>query len=78
MTQLETKVTDFIAESLGIDGEEVTPKSSLRKDLGAETVTIGDLLSQIQEEFKIDLEEVNPEEIKTVGQIINLVVTEAE
>ena len=42
MTQLETKIINFIAESLGADGEEITLKSSLRKDLGAETLAFSE------------------------------------
>lgn len=78
MTKLEKKIINLISENLGVPKEEITPESSLRKDLDAETLTISDLLAKIQEEFNLDLEDVEVEKIKTVEQLINLVATEIE
>lgn len=78
MTKLEKKIINLISENLGVPKEEITPESSLRKDLDAETLTISDLLAKIQEEFNLDLEDVEVEKIKTVEQLINLVATEVE
>lgn len=78
MTKIEKKIINLISENLGIAKNEITPDLSLRKDLGVETLAISDLLAKIQEEFNFDLEEIEAEKIKTVGQIINLVVSEVE
>jgi len=78
MTKLEEKIINLISENLGVAKQEITPESSLRKDLGVETLTIVDLLAKIQEEFNLELEEVEAEKIKTVKQLINLVTTELE
>lgn len=78
MTKLEEKIINLISENLGVAEEEITPESSLKKDLGAETLAIADLLAKIQEEFNLELEEIEVEKIKTVGQLINLVATEVE
>ncbi|HUV43027.1 MAG TPA: DUF1493 family protein [Patescibacteria group bacterium] len=78
MTKVEEKIISLISENLGATKEEITPKSSLRKDLGAETLMISDLLAKIQETFNIDLEEIEPEKVKFVDQLINLVTAEIE
>lgn len=78
MIKPEEKIINLISENLGIAKEEITPESSLRKDLGAETLTISDLLVKIQEEFNIDLDEAKAEKVRTVEQLINLVVSEIE
>ncbi|OGV89691.1 hypothetical protein A2Z41_02435 [Microgenomates group bacterium RBG_19FT_COMBO_39_10] len=78
MTKVEEKIISLISENLGVAKEEITPESSLSKDLGAETLMISDLLAKIQETFDIDLEEIEPEKIKFVGQLINLVTAEIE
>lgn len=78
MTKLEEKIINLISENLGVAKEEITPESSLKKDLGAETLVIADLLAKIQEEFNLELEEVEAEKMKTVRQLINLVATEVE
>jgi len=78
MTKLEEKIINLISENLGAAKNEITPDLSLRKDLGAETLVIADLLAKIQEEFNLDLEEVKAEKVKTVRQLINLVASEIE
>jgi len=78
MTKVEEKIISLISENLGVAKEEITPESSLSKDLGAETLMIADLLAKIQETFDIDLEEIEPEKIKFVDQLINLVTAEIE
>jgi len=78
MTKLEEKIINLISENLGVAKEEITLESSLRKDLGAEAFAIADLLAKIQEEFNLDLEEVEAEKVKTVRELINLVATEIE
>ncbi len=78
MTKLEKKIINLISENLGVAKKDITLDSSLRKDLGAETLTISDLLAKIQEEFNLDLDEAEAEKIKTVGQLINLVTAEVE
>lgn len=76
MTKLEKKIINIIAEQLGISEEEITPKSSLRTDFGAESLVIGDLLTKIQEEIGVELDEIDPEKVKTVGGLINIVVNQ--
>jgi acyl carrier protein len=78
MTTIEKKIINLISENLGVAKEEITLKSSLRKDLGAETLVISDLLAKIQEVFNLELEEIEPEKIKFVSQLVNLVVAEVE
>lgn len=78
MTKLEEKIINLISENLGVAKEEITSESSFRKDLGVETIDISDLLTKIQEEFNLDLEEIESEKIKTVKQLINLVAAEVE
>ncbi|KPJ70674.1 hypothetical protein AMJ51_01260 [Microgenomates bacterium DG_75] len=73
MTKLEEKIINLISNHLGVSQKEITLESSLRKDLGAETLMIADLLAELQEELNLELEEVEPEKIKTVGQLINYI-----
>lgn len=73
MTNLEEKIISLISAHLGVLKGEITLDSSLRKDLGAEALTIADLLAKFQEEFNIDLDDVNPTKIKTVGELINII-----
>lgn len=76
MANLEEKVINLISTHLGIPRQEVALESSLRKDLGAESLTIADLLIKVQEEFNVDLEDIDPEKVKTVSQLINIIANQ--
>lgn len=76
MTKLEEKIINLVSTHLGVSREEVTLESSFRKDLGAETLTIADLLAKLQEELSVDLEETDPEKVKTVNQLINIITNQ--
>ncbi len=76
MTKLEKKIINLIAEHFALAKEEITLESNFRADFGAENLIIADLLTKIQEETGIELEEVDPEKVKTVGGLINLIVNQ--
>jgi acyl carrier protein len=64
MTREETfgKVREVLVDALAVDEEEVTPKASLFKDLGAESIDVLDIQFKLEQEFgiKIDSNELNP------------------
>lgn len=72
---MEQRIIGIISENLGVPKKDITLESSFRKDLGAETLAVADLLAKIQEELNIDLEEVEAEKIKTVGQLVNFITS---
>lgn len=76
MTKLEEKIINSVSIHLGVSKEEVALESSFRKDLGAETLTIADLLAKLQEELSVDLEKTDPEKVKTVSQLINIIANQ--
>ena len=60
-----TKVRGILTEALGVDDEEVTPESSLRGDLGAESIDFLDIQFQLEKAFgfKIAQGEMFPESV---------------
>lgn len=73
MSNLEKKIISLISAHLGVLEEEITLESSFKKDLGAETLVIANLLAKIQEQLNLDLESINPEEVETVNQLISII-----
>lgn len=71
---IRSRVLQVVSDQLGIPPEELTPQSDLQKDLNAQKLEIADLLTTIENEFKISLPEEKIEEIQTVEDLINLVV----
>ena len=74
MANLEEKIISLISSLLNIPREEITLESDLRKELGAETLAIAELIIKIQEKFNINLEDINPEKIKTVNQLVSVTI----
>jgi acyl carrier protein len=56
MSEIQAGVFKCIAESLSIDESELSPKTLLIKDLGADSLDIMDIMFQLEETFDIKLE----------------------
>src|ERR1700749_963827 len=62
--EIEKKVSEILADSLGVDEEEVTPQAVLRDDLGAESIDYLDIQFRLEKAFGIKIEKgemFNPE-----------------
>lgn len=64
------KVRDIIVETLGCDAERVTPKASLKDDLGADSLDSVELVMALEEAFDLSIEEEKLAEFLTVGDIV--------
>src|SRR5439155_18304529 len=62
--EIQKKVQDILADSLGVDEDEVTPQAVLRDDLGAESIDYLDIQFRLEKAFAIKIEKgemFNPE-----------------
>jgi acyl carrier protein len=62
------KVKDVLVDALGVDDEEVTPKATLMRDLGAESIDFLDIVFRLEKAFEI---KVPREELFPAENIIN-------
>ncbi len=64
--EIQTKVQDVLAEVLGIDEDEVTPRATLTGDLGAESIDFLDIVFRLEQAFDIKIEqgELFPENLQ--------------
>jgi acyl carrier protein len=67
---LEDRVTEIIAEQLGVSKEEVVPEASFIDDLGADSLDIVELVMAMEEEFDIEIPDDDAEKIQTIGDAI--------
>ena len=67
------KVTNIIAEQLGVDTEEVTPESSFTDDLGADSLDIVELVMAFEEEFGLEIPDEEAEKISTVRHAVEYI-----
>jgi len=71
---IETKVRKVIAEKIpDIDIEDVIPEASLSEDLGADSLTIVELVMSMEEIFDIEIDDDDAEKIVTVQDAINFI-----
>ncbi len=65
--EIYAKVKEVLVDALGVDDEEVTPKATLRGDLGAESIDFLDIAFRLEKAFgiKIPRGEMFPEDLFT-------------
>ncbi len=79
--EIYQKVQSVLADSLGVDEEDVTPTASLRQDLGAESIDFLDIVFRLEKAFttdpakpfKIPRGELFPEDLDTLRNDPNYV-----
>jgi len=73
---IETKVRKVIAEKISdIDIEDVVPEASLIEDLGADSLTIVELVMSMEEIFDIEIDDDAAEGLVTVQDAIDFIKT---
>lgn len=62
----------MIANQLSISVEEVSEEKEIVKDLGADSLDIVEMLMTLEEEYNITIPDEETVDIKTVGDIANV------
>ena len=71
---IETKVRKVIAEKIpDIDMDDVVPEASLIEDLGADSLTIVELVMSMEEIFEIEIDDEDAEKLLTVQDAIDFI-----
>ena len=71
---IETKVKKVIAEKIpDIDLEDIIPEASLIEDLGADSLTIVELVMSMEELFEIEIDDDDAEKLITVQNAIDFI-----
>jgi acyl carrier protein len=75
---IETKVRKVIAEKIpDIDLDDVVPEASLIEDLGADSLTIVELVMSMEEIFDIEIDDDAAEGLVTVQDVIDFIKTKS-
>jgi acyl carrier protein len=71
---VETKIKKVIAEKIpDIDVDDVVPEASLIEDLGADSLTIVELVMSMEEVFEIEIDDDDAEKLVTVQDAIDYI-----
>jgi acyl carrier protein len=73
--EIETKVRKVLAEQLAVDEGQVTPEARFAEDLNADSLDLTEAVLALEDEMGIEIPEDEMEQVKTVGQAVDLVAT---
>jgi acyl carrier protein len=71
MSDIKAKVTEIIANKLGVEESQITEDASFTKDLGADSLDTVELIMEFEKEFNLTIEDEDAEKIQTVGAVLN-------
>ena len=71
MATIAERVTKIIADKLVIDNSEITPEANFKKDLGADSIDLVELIMEFEREFDLSIPEEAAEQIQSVGDAIS-------
>jgi acyl carrier protein len=69
---MEDKIRGIVAEQVGIE-ESAIKEGSTFEDLGVDSLDMVEIIMTVEEEFDIDLEIAEADDIKTFGQFVEKV-----
>ncbi|MBI5149702.1 MAG: acyl carrier protein [Candidatus Omnitrophica bacterium] len=72
-TSLFGEIKKVISEQLGVQSEEIGPKTSLIADLGVDSLDTLELVMALEERFRIEIPEEDVEGMKTAGDVVSYV-----
>jgi acyl carrier protein len=73
MSDIETAIRAEICDSLGVKEDDIKLESSLIDDLGADSLDQVELVMALEERFDIEIDDVQMESIRTVGELVAIV-----
>lgn len=71
MSDIKAKVTEIIANKLGVEESQIVEDASFTKDLGADSLDTVELIMEFEKEFNLTIEDEDAEKIQTVGAVLN-------
>ena len=72
------KIVAVVAEQLGVSADELTPETSFKEDLNADSLDLFQIIMSLEEEFGIEIPNEDAEAIKTVGDALKYVESKKE
>ena len=70
---IEEKVQKIVCEQLGVSAEEVKSEASFIDDLGADSLDTVELVMAFEEEFEIEIQDEEAENIQTVKNAVDYI-----
>lgn len=65
------KIKALLAEELGVNEDEITEATSFKEDLGTDSLDLFELVTNLEEEYNIEIPAEELENLTTVGKVID-------
>lgn len=62
-----------ISDVLGVDPNEITEETTFADDLGADSLDLYQILLELQDQLKLEVDEDALKDVKTVGDALDLI-----
>ena len=63
------KIQSMLAEALNVSIDKVTPEAKIVEDLGADSLDVVEMLSQLEDEYGIQIPDDEVENLSTVADV---------
>ncbi|MGI6150573.1 MAG: acyl carrier protein [Christensenellales bacterium] len=67
------RVKSALVSTLGCEADDVTLESSITEDLGADSLSVVELIMALEDEFGLSLPDEDVKDIKLVKDVVNLI-----
>jgi acyl carrier protein len=74
-SEVESRIKNLLVSELGLDGSKVTAEATFEEDLEVDSLGVVELLMALEDEFGVKIPDEEAEEIATVGEAVDVVVT---
>lgn len=65
------KMKELIAEQLGVSADDVTAEKSLKDDLGADSLDLFELVTNLEDTYNIEIPSEDLEKMATVQNVLD-------
>ena len=65
------KIKALLAEELGVNEDEITEATSFKEYLGADSLDLFELVTNLEEEYNIEIPAEELENLTTIGKVID-------
>ena len=63
------RIKEIVSENLGVDSAQITEGSSFKDDLGADSLDLFELVTNLEDEYEIEIPSEELEKLTTVGAV---------
>lgn len=64
------KMKEIISEQLNLDAEDITPDTSFKDDLGADSLDLFELVMALEEEYDLEIPTEELTDMQTIGDVM--------